>query len=110
MKRIIITLLICLTPTLSIAAPKLCLVWEQSVSTVGTAAPAETTRSRIFDTVADATAFLEKTKIPETAVTGLYELRPAAKQKIKMETVEIIEPEIIREKRHKEIKWSKDND
>lgn len=104
--RLIITLCLILIASTAFAAPKFCLVWEQQVQSVGSAVPAETTRSRIFDTVAEAVAFLEKRKIPDTAVTGLWELRPAAKQVITATTVEVIEPEIIKERRHTEIKWT----
>jgi hypothetical protein len=105
MKRIILTAIFCLIASSAIAAPKLCLIWEQPLTAPGGKVTAET-RSRIFDTALEAVAFLEKRKIADTAVTGLWELRPAAKQVIRMTTVEVIEPEIIKEKRSTLIKWS----
>lgn len=106
--KYLLAILLCLILTnVAHAAPKLCLVWEQSVSSTDKTLAAEgTTRSRIFDTVADAVAFLNRKKIPAASVTGLWELRPAAKQTISATIVEKVEPEIIREKRWQEVQWS----
>jgi hypothetical protein len=105
MKTIILTAIICLIASTALGAPKLCLVWDEKQITPGGAITSET-RSKIFDTVADVVAFLDKRKITDKTVTGLWELRPVAKQVITMQEVEKVEPEVIKEKRWKEIKWS----
>lgn len=105
MNRIILTIILCLIASTAIAAPKLCLVWDQQQVAAGGAITTDT-RSKIFDTVTDALQFLNKKAIPNASVQGLWELRPAAKQVISATTVEIVEPEIIRERRRTEIQWS----